>query len=275
MTGSSSLPRYQPHPDHLHWELRVFFCVYLVKEQAYSDATKALSPLWQEVLDKHQDIAPNTPFNLLPKPSNPHDALGRYVSALQTEVSDRLRCREQGVAAEWVCHAVHAGVNGDTPFDAGVSPQHYLWHGTLQIPIISAGFAIVLGKINDHPITDESEADRLTITAQQPGTTFNQWKALKKLAHQELDQLLEELRDQVEGATSDWPRLNQRGRTTRTQETMPKLVEWVVGRKEHIAGDRSATNDLLKELRLDAPGKSEKKSKNRAFSSETPSSETL
>ena len=274
MISSTPLPRYQPHPEQFLVELRVWFCRFLVREQRYSDLKATLEPLWKDVLARHPGIDPSTPFAQIPASPAINDPLNIYLLTLRSGVSDHLRCREDGAPASWVCHAVHAGVNG-TSLVAGEVPQHYLWHGTLHIPINSAGFAIVLGKINDHPITDESEAERLTIEVQQPGTTFNQWGALKKLAHQELDQLLEGLRDQAESTTADWPRLNQQGRKTRTQQTMPKLVEWVVGRKHHIAGDRSATNDLLKELRLDAPGKSEEKSKNRAFSSETPSSETL
>jgi hypothetical protein len=273
--SNTSVPRYRPHPDQFHWELRNFFCHFLVKEQAFADARERLVPLWRELLSQYQELAPDTPFNHLPKPAAPNDALDIYLAALSAEVSDHLRCREHGEAVEWVCHALHAAVNDLSSIDAGMAPQHYFWHGTLQVPVLSAGTAMVVGKVNDVPVVTEAEFDRLTIQAQHAGTPFSQWKALKKLAHQELDGVLKELRNQIEGATADWPSMNQQGRVTRTQVTMEKLVRWVVGREEQYAGDRSATNDLLKDLRLDPPGKSEKKSQNREISSESGPLETL
>lgn len=52
-----------------------------------------------------------------------------------------------------------------------------------------------------------------------------------------------------------WKALKQ-GYKTRTEVTMGKLVRWVVGHERQFAGDRSATNDLLHDLGLDAPGRS-------------------
>ncbi len=109
MTGSSSLPRYQPHPDHLHWELRAFFCYFLVREQAYSDVTSTLDPLWKDVLGRHPNIDPRTPFTQIPALPDTNDPVNIYLSTLRSEVSDHLRCREQGAPAAWVCHAIHAG----------------------------------------------------------------------------------------------------------------------------------------------------------------------
>jgi len=134
---------------------------------------------------------------------------------------------------------------------------------------------MVLAKINDIPLSTEEQVDQDAILQQHAGTPFTQWEQLRELSHQEFDRLLDTLKSQAEEATADWPRMNQQGRATRTEVTMQKLVRWVVGRERQFAGDRSATRALLKDLQLDPPGKSEEKVQNRAFSSETPSSETL
>jgi len=245
----------------------MYFLYFLVREQAYVDVEQGLIPLWEDVLAQHPDLDPHLPFDQLPAPSAPGDSLDRYLSALRSEVSNQLRCREQGAPADWVCHALHGGVTG-APFDAGAAVPHFRWRGTLEIPVGSDGVAMVLAKTNGAPLSSKEEVEEASIEQQQPGTPFTQWKKLKQLAHQELDHLLESLRDHVESATAEWPRLNQQSFKTRTQVTMEKLVHWVVGREEQFAGDRSATNDLLKELRLDPPGKLEKNTLIPDFSSE-------
>lgn len=264
-----SAPRYQPHPELFYWELRMYFCYFLVREQTYADVEQRLVPLWKDVLRQHRDLDPHIPYNQLPASSTPDDPLNTYFSTLRSQVSNELRCREQGAPADWVCHAVHGGVTG-APFDAGATFQHFHWHGTLHVPIGSDGFAMVLAEVNGNPLSTREEVEQSTIEQKHPGTPFTQWKRLKQLSHKELDRLLESLRNEVEGATSDWPRMNQQGHETRTQATMEKLVRWVVGRERQYAGDRSATNDLLKELRLDAPGKSEKTRAKGGISSEMP-----
>ena len=266
---STSAPRYQPHPELFHWKLRMYFLYFLVREQTYVDVQQGLAPLWQDVLAQYPGLDPQLPFAQLPASSAPDDSLNRYFSGLRSEVSNHLRCREHGAPAGWVCHALHGGVTG-APFDAGAAVPYLLWHGTLDVPVGSDGVAMVLAKINGTPLSSKEEVEEASINQQQPGTPFTQWKKLTKLAHQELNHLLESLRVQVDSATAEWPRLNQQGFKTRTQVTMEKLVHWVVGREEQFAGDRSATNDLLKELRLDPPGKLEKNTQSPDFSSEKP-----
>jgi hypothetical protein len=175
-----------------------------------------------------------------------------YIAAVHAVVGNDLRCREQGLPAPWVSHALHASVIG-APLDIGVAPQHWSWIGRLRIPVTSTGGASVMSDINGHLVTEYEDIERQAIEQPNAGTPFNQWEALKKLAHQELDTLLESLRDKVETKTSDWPRMYQKGRTTRTQTTMPKLVRWLVSDDELFDGDQTATSGLLKELKLDAP----------------------
>ena len=147
---STSAPRYQPPPELLHWQLRMYFLYFLVREQAYVDVEQGLIPLWEDVLAQHPDLDPHLPFDQLPAPSAPGDSLDRYLSALRSEVSNQLRCREQGAPADWVCHALHGGVTG-APFDAGAAVPHFRWRGTLEIPVGSDGVAMVLAKTNGAP----------------------------------------------------------------------------------------------------------------------------
>lgn len=258
LSGSS----YRPNPDQWHWELRNFFLYYLVREPTYKAVVEKLGLYWKRVLENRPDLDPEAPYYLLPfhdvdPTKNPPDPLALYAFAVQLAVSGDLRCTEGSKPSVWVSHAIHAGVNG-TALDIGHAPQHWLWVGELLIPIGSVGFAAVGGKINGHVITDFETVERQTIEQPHAGTPFNQWKKLKKLAHQEFDHLLEELQEQVEAKTADWPNMYQKGRKTRTQETMQKLVRWVVGREEQFDGDRTETYALLKELRLNPPGASKK-----------------
>ncbi|HEV2123145.1 MAG TPA: hypothetical protein VGW38_10270 [Chloroflexota bacterium] len=235
---------------------------------------EALAPHWERVLESRPSLDPETPYYLLPvqdidPTKNPLDPLAVYILAVQLGVSGDLRCRERGKPSVWVSHAVHASVNGSA-LDIGVAPQHWLWVGELLVPILSMGSASVVRRINGQPFSDFEETQEKVIESARAGTPFNQWKKLKRLAHEELDQLLDALRDQVESKTADWPNMYDKGRTTRTQDTMQKLVRWVVGREEQYLGDRSATNALLKELRLDPPGKSKNIDKNEENISESP-----
>jgi hypothetical protein len=253
---------YRPNPDQWHWELRTFFLYYLVREDRYRKAIDALVPYWQRVLESRPDLDPQASYYELPVPSPSEDIdigdpLLQYLVFVQECVSKELRCRVDGHPASWVCYAVHASVNG-TALDLGVRPTHWTWVGELLIPVLSTGSAFTVRRINGHPFSDQSLVEEQTIEEPHPGTPFSQWKKLKKQAHQELDVLLNELRAEVENKTGDWPRMYQKGRETRTQVTMKKLVRWLVGREDMFLGDRSATNDLLHELALDPPGPSEK-----------------
>jgi hypothetical protein len=255
---------YRPNPDRWHWELRNWFLFYLVREEAYKEARSILEPAWQVALKSRPNLDPATPYFALlgevsRSPSQPphRDPLILYFYLVQGCISDQLRCREDGQASPWVCHAMHAGVAG-TALDIGVSPREWLLLGELHIPLLSVGAAFVVRKLGGVPTSDPDEVDRKTLEPSNTGTTFNQWDNLRKQAHEELDRLLDEMRADVESATSSWPNMYQKGRRTRTTETMRKLVRWVVGREEQWGGDRSATNSLLRELGLDPPGKSKK-----------------
>lgn len=253
---SSITSRYQPHPDLLLWELRSFFIYFLVREPAYQDLTERLRSLWRNVLDRHQTLDSEIAFDQLPDNLPADDPLNVYVAALHVGVSDRLRCREGGAPAAWVCYAVHGGVTGAS-VGARATPQAERLLGTLQV-VVDFGSAVVLAKVDGAPLSTPEEVDRAAIEPSYSGSRFDQWKRLRQKSHDELDRLLDAMQEQIDGATSEWPRLNQQGRKTRTQVTMPKLVRWVVGDEEQFDGDRSATNVLLHDVRLDPPGQSKK-----------------
>ena len=253
--GSS---RYRPHPDQFNWELRAFFCYFMVREEAFDKAVGHLKPLWEDAVAATDSLDSKITYRQLPASDDPVSAINVYIAALRSAVSDQLRCRMSGAPADWVCFALHGSVNGGS-LDTGVAPQHFLWMGTFYVPVLSAGAAFVVAKINDHHLFTEEEVERdHTIDATHPGVPFDQWKKLKKLAHEDLDQLLATLRNQVESETSGWPSMNAGGRKTRQQVTMEKLVRWVIGKEEQFAGERSATFELLKELGLDSPGRFKK-----------------
>jgi hypothetical protein len=221
-----------------------------------------LRPYWSRVLESRPDLDPQSNYYALPLPTSTRDIdvadpLLHYLLAIQTSVSEQLRCRVDGLPAPWVCFALHASVNGGS-LDVGVSPEHGLLIGELVIPVLTSGAAFTLRRVNGQVLSEQSRVEDQTIEEPRPGTAFQQWKKLKKQAHQELDKLLNDLREQLEIETGTWPRMYQKGRATRTQDTMEKLVRWLVGREEMFAGDRSATNDLLHELELDPPVLSKK-----------------
>ncbi len=255
--GGSS--RYQPHPDHFNWELRAFFSYFLVREEAFKTEMERLKPLWERVKGDHPALDAQISYGRLPASADPMSALNVYIASLRVSVSDGLRCRVGGAPADWVCQAMHGGVTGGSMVEGRGEQEHYLWMGRLLIPVMSFGAALVMPQIGDHNLISQEEIDRAhSLDATRPGSAFDQWGKLKKLAHADLDLLLDALRKQQAQATEHWPSMNRGGRDKRRFETMECLVNWLVGGESLWASDRPNAHALLKEIGLDQPGAVEK-----------------
>lgn len=169
---------YRPSPEHFLWELRSYFFYFLIREPAYDEVKEKLRPLWNSVREALPELAHSTPYTELPELADSHTSFGTYIAALQQEVGTTLRCRENGAAADWVCHAIHAGVTNTTFSSADWGDSYTDWFGSVEVAVSAMGFAFVVGKVNKEPLDDEQTVADRYISDQDPGTTFRHWKQL-------------------------------------------------------------------------------------------------
>jgi hypothetical protein len=248
MSISTSL---QPDPQLHEWKLRNFFIYHLNHAPSFKQKIEGVREQWVALVAEDPSLSPVTDFRDLPASSDPNDRLNRYIFEVRRVVTDELRCRSRGVAPFWICQAVHGAASG-SDMGARLRMDPVLWVGDLRMVVSTMGWAAVQPSINGVGLSggEEFEGD--------VNAPFRLWKKLRKAAHEGIDLLIETIREDQELAVSNWPRMYEKGLKTKTFETMPKLVAWLVEREEMFAGDRSATNTLLHELSFDPPSISKK-----------------
>lgn len=262
----------KPNPGYYQKHLRVLFVWYLVRNEKFDAIVLRLRPMWMRASAGFNDHSrlKDAPFHSLPRGVR---ALQEYQQSVATAVADELRCLDHGQPATWICQAVHGAVTDgpvvlETWFNHGLRDDIRVAWGDIRIPVFTTGSAGVGMLLNGKSFGDIIEID----PPDNPGeghegfispqlSAFDNWDELSRVAHQQLDLLLGELRTRIEDETGAWRRVYRKGHKTRIEQTMPNLLAWLVDRESLWASDRPASHALLKELGLDQPGPVKKSSR--------------
>lgn len=178
---------------------------------------------------------------------DPHQAA--YVEAVQGFVRDGLRATWQGEPAHWLMQAVHEDVRGVPMFPVFAT---FYSRASASLRVTVTPLEARWHLFNETgQVTPTVDACGDVQAAEDFG--FAEWDVLRRVAHEQLDRMLELLRRSHDEHTAGYQIINRTALTDHIEFRLPQLLDWFWFGTSPDRSERDTLRRVAMTMRLNTP----------------------